>query len=72
LANLVLLNRARNSAAQNYSFDRKKRAYFSSGNGVAAFALTTQVLTEPTWTPEVLTSRQETLIGTLASVWSLS
>ena len=45
LGNLVLLNRAKNSEAQNYDFAKKKAKYFTSANGSAVFALTTQVLT---------------------------
>ncbi len=71
LGNLVLLNRSRNSAAQNYDFDQKKTEYFTSGNGVAAFALTTQVLTEQTWTPEVVRARQESAVQLLAQEWGL-
>ena len=44
LGNLVLLNRAKNSEAQNYDFAKKKENYFTGANGSAIFALTTQVL----------------------------
>lgn len=72
LANLVLLNRAKNSEAQNYDFVDKKQKYFTGRNGVATFALTSQVLGQPKWTPQVLTARQETLLATLTSGWSLA
>ncbi len=45
LANLVLLSRSKNASAQNYDFDRKKKEYFQK-DGVAGFALTTQVVNE--------------------------
>lgn len=35
LANLVPLNRARNSKGLNYDFDRKKSAYFAGTSGFA-------------------------------------
>ena len=70
LANLVLLSRRKNSSAQNYDFNRKKEAYFQRG-GVATFALTTQVLSEPDWTPEVLQRRQKKLIDALKQEWWL-
>ena len=54
LGNLVLLNRAKNSEAQNYDFAKKKASYFTSANGSAVFALTTQVLTHDEWTPAVV------------------
>lgn len=71
LANLVLLNTAKNSEAQRYDFAVKKQKYFTSKNGVAIFALTTQVLGYDQWTPEVLEARQAQLLSTLADEWDL-
>lgn len=71
LGNLLLLNRRANSRAQNFDFDVKKDKYFTSGKGVAVFALTTQVLAEPVWTPEVVERRQEELVGLLVKEWQL-
>ena len=70
LANLVLLSRTKNSSAQNYDFERKKRAYFQR-RGVVTFALTSQVLAESAWTPEVLQRRQRELISALKKEWRL-
>ena len=72
LANLVLLNRVKNSEAQNYEFDRKKQKHFSSKNGVTTFALTSQVLAANDWKPELLVSRQKMLLDLLATTWDLS
>lgn len=69
LANLVLLDRAKNSQAQNFEFDTKKEKYFTSAKGVSAFALTTQVLQEQAWTPTVLTTRQRSAIDRFAAAW---
>jgi uncharacterized protein DUF1524 len=71
LANLVLLNRYRNSAAQNYSFPEKKDKYFTGKSGIPQFALTVQVLHEKEWTPEVLERRQRELVDALRAEWSL-
>jgi len=71
LANLLLLNRTKNSQAQNFDFDRKKSQYFRGPSGSAVFALTTQVLGEDTWTPETLARRQEELTALLAREWQL-
>lgn len=71
LANLVLLNRAKNSAAQNFDFDPKKVKYFQDKNGVSAFSLTSQVLATSEWTPQYLEGRQADLIGKLSSIWEL-
>lgn len=71
LGNLVLLNRRKNSQAQNYDFQEKKNRYFTSGKGVAIFALTTQVLNEGKWTPEVVERRHKKLLGVLQDAWNL-
>ncbi|ALC06962.1 hypothetical protein CDES_13090 [Corynebacterium deserti GIMN1.010] len=72
LGNLLLLNRKKNSQAQNYDFDKKKNTYFTSNSGVAVFALTTQVLQEPVWTPAVLERRQHELKTILVKEWQLA
>ncbi len=72
LANLVLLNRTKNSQAQNYDFDVKKSKYFTGGQGVAIFALTSQVLQQATWTPAVLEERQRHLLDVLVKEWELT
>ncbi|HZG71820.1 MAG TPA: DUF262 domain-containing HNH endonuclease family protein [Chondromyces sp.] len=71
LGNLVLLTRKKNSQARNFDFQRKKNAYFQSKDGVSTFALTTQVIQEDEWTPEVLERRQKNLINLLAEEWGL-
>lgn len=70
LANLVLLSRRKNSQAQNFGFERKKNEYFRR-NGVATFAITSQVLDAAEWTPELLEGRQVELTRCLASAWRL-
>jgi hypothetical protein len=71
LGNLVLLSRRKNSSARNWDFDTKKRKYFTGADGTSPFALTTQVLREPSWTPEVVKRRQQELVGALGSLWRL-
>jgi hypothetical protein len=71
LANLVLLNRTKNSYAQNYDFAEKKAKYFTGKHGVSTFALTSQVLQHQQWTPELLHKRQQRLLGLLADEWDL-
>ncbi|QGT99772.1 hypothetical protein SYNTR_1179 [Candidatus Syntrophocurvum alkaliphilum] len=72
LGNLVLLTRAKNSQAKNYDFQKKKTSYFQSKNGISSFALTTQVIQEDSWTPEVLQTRQKKLINLLKKAWKLN
>ncbi len=71
LGNLVLLNRAKNSEAQNYDFEKKKSKYFNGANGVATFALTSQVLSHSEWTPALLEVRQTELLKALQTEWDL-
>lgn len=72
LGNLVLLNRTKNSEAQNYDFDVKKAKYFTSTKGAALFALTTQVLGYQAWTPEVVEARHAELAQRLIAEWDLA
>lgn len=71
LGNLLLLNRRANSRARNYDFELKKEKYFTSREGISAFALTTQVIREPEWTPQVVERRQKALVDRLAEEWNL-
>lgn len=72
LGNLLLLPRRKNSEASNWDFDEKKSRYFTSKNGVSTFALTSQVLKEGAWTPDIVARRQSEAINTLKKVWSVS
>jgi len=71
LGNIVLLSRRKNSQARNYDFKQKKKKYFKSRDGISHFALTTQVLSEEEWTPDIIKSRQKKLIGNLTEIWHL-
>jgi len=71
LANLVPLNKRRNSSARNFDFDKKKNAYFLGRKGVSSYALTTQVIGYTQWKPEDLPKRQMELIDVLAENWRL-
>ncbi|MBC3929215.1 DUF262 domain-containing protein [Undibacterium sp. CY21W] len=71
LANLLPLNQKRNSQAQNYDFDRKKSAYFGGKSGISSYVMTTQVLSIPEWTPEIVKQRQFDLIQLLTAKWEL-
>jgi uncharacterized protein with ParB-like and HNH nuclease domain len=71
IGNLVLLNRRKNSSAYNYEFDIKKEKYFKK-NGISPFPLTTDVLNEDKWTPEVIERRQKKLVDILIDLWDLN
>ena len=71
LANLVLLSRRRNSAANNREFNDKKVTYFLTKDGVSPFALTTQIVAEEKWTMKILERRQNELIDLLKKEWRL-
>ena len=70
LANLVLLTQRRNAQAQNYDFAKKKKIYFSGRQNVTSYVLTSQVLSENAWTPNVVQARQKRLLKTLAENWA--
>jgi hypothetical protein len=72
LANLVPLTQKRNSAAQNYGFDKKKEAYFGGKNGISSYALTTQVLKTPEWSTALIRTRQTELLSVLDDGWELT
>ena len=72
VGNLVILGRRKNSQAANYDFDTKKNTYFATGDGGASpFPITSQVIGEDGWTPDVLERRQTKLIDTLTHIWRL-
>jgi uncharacterized protein with ParB-like and HNH nuclease domain len=71
IGNLVPLTQRRNSMASNFDFDKKKSAYFTGRSGVSSFILTTQVLKENEWTPEVVARRQEDLLSVCNTSWNL-
>jgi Protein of unknown function DUF262/Protein of unknown function (DUF1524) len=72
LANIVPLTQRRNSQAQNYDFERKKKAYFGGKQGVSSYALTTQVLNTAAWTPATVEQRQADLLEILCTKWELT
>lgn len=72
IANLVPLARKVNSAAQNYDFDEKKEKYFTnSRTGTTSYNLTTQVLSIPIWTEDVVIERQKYLMNVFKKNWEL-
>ena len=71
IANLVPLTRQHNSAAQNYDFATKKRSYFQNKGGTTSYTLTTQVVNEDSWTPEIVADRQKKLMELFSEKWDL-
>ena len=72
LANLVPLDRNKNSSASNYDFAKKKDVYFKGKGTASPFILTQEVRAEATWTPAMLDDRQRRLVGVLEKHWELS
>lgn len=71
LANLVPLDRSKNSSASNYDFAKKKSAYFNGKGTASPFVLTQEVRSEDKWTPAMLLDRQNRLIGVLKKHWAI-
>ncbi|MGB0844580.1 MAG: DUF262 domain-containing protein [Alphaproteobacteria bacterium] len=72
IANLVPLNRGRNSKASNFDFQTKCDAYFVGSQNVSSYALTTQVIKETSWSPSAVKKRQKKLIKVLSEGWNLN
>jgi len=72
LANLVPLDRNKNSSASNYDFAKKKDAYFRGKGKASPFMLTQEVRSENEWTPTLLAERQKRLVGVLKDHWNLA
>ncbi|OGB04837.1 MAG: hypothetical protein A3G29_11180 [Burkholderiales bacterium RIFCSPLOWO2_12_FULL_64_99] len=71
LANLVPLDRNKNSSASNYDFTKKKNVYFKGKGTASPFVLTQEVRSEDKWTPAMLIDRQKRLVGVLKKHWAL-
>jgi hypothetical protein len=71
LANLVPLNKKKNSSAQNYEFAEKCDIYFAGTKHVSSYALTSQVMKQKKWTPAIVEARQESLLGVLYKGWAI-
>jgi uncharacterized protein with ParB-like and HNH nuclease domain len=69
LGNLTLLSGRKNSAAQNYDFEKKKDVYLS--RGISSFYLTKKVCDETNWTVEILEKRQKELLEKAAEIWNI-
>ena len=72
LANLVPLDRKKNSSARNYDFAKKKKVYSEGKGTVSPFVLTQEVRAENEWTPTLLAKRQKRLVGVLKDHWNLA
>lgn len=71
LANLVPLNKKKNSSAQNYEFGPKCEIYFSGTKNVSSYALTSQVIAQDEWTLDVVEARQQQLLEVLYKNWGI-
>jgi hypothetical protein len=72
LANLVPLNKKKNSSAQNYAFIEKCGIYFAGTKSVSSYSLTSQVLGKKKWTPQILEARQNELLEVLFENWDIA
>ncbi|QEH97847.1 DUF262 domain-containing protein [Gluconobacter thailandicus] len=72
IANLVPLNRKKNSSAQNSEFAQKCKIYFTGKNNVSSYALTSQVIAQKEWTPAIVEARQQKLLDIILENWGLT
>lgn len=72
LGNLAFLSGRANAKARNYEFPIKKERYFATNNaGVPVYPITTKVLKENSWTPEVVQRFQKEYVLKLIKLWEL-
>lgn len=71
LANLVALNRNRNSSAGNRDFAEKVDTYFKGNKNVPSYTLTTKMLGVRCWKMADLEKRQAELINVMLAGWEL-
>lgn len=71
LGNLTLLPRNKNSAARNYGFDEKVKAYEKS-NEKSAFEITKEVCKYSEWNMDTLTDRHEKLKSEIKALWIMN
>ena len=71
IGNLALLSRRKNTQASNLDFEEKKEKYFCTRGGVSSFALTSKVLEQNEWTPEIVEARQTEMLGKFREGWDL-
>lgn len=71
LGNLALLAGIKNYAAQNHSFDQKKRAY-EQRNSRVSFDTTKGILEKPDWTVEEIVQRHEHLLSEAQRLWCIN
>lgn len=71
LGNLAFLSGKANAKAKNYDFFKKKGEYFISNSEVPVYPITTKVLNENCWTPEVVRRFQENYVLQLIRLWDL-
>ncbi|MGF1604608.1 MAG: DUF262 domain-containing protein [Thermosynechococcaceae cyanobacterium] len=71
LGNLAFLSGKANARAKNYDFSEKKEKYFMSKSGAPVYPITTRVLNQNTWTPEIVKRFQEEYVAKLTNIWDL-
>ena len=69
LGNLCLLNAKQNTAAKNYSFDKKKKAYVDGNTGHSPFITTARTFRENQWTFKEFEKHQQERFNALCELW---
>ncbi len=72
LGNLAFLSGRANARAKNFDFIDKKEKYFMARSGAPVYPITTRVLNQDSWTPEVVKRYQEEYISILKNIWDLN
>lgn len=67
IANLVLLNRRKNSSANNRNFSKKKETYYKGG--ISDFEITKQIVSCTQWDTDSIQKRKRELKRIVKSLW---
>jgi uncharacterized protein with ParB-like and HNH nuclease domain len=71
IGNLAMLSGSKNSKAQYYGFDAKKKIY-STKQSAVSFVLTKEIINVDEWNEDAINKRQERLISVAKSLWDIS
>ena len=71
LGNLAFLSGKANARAKNFDFLDKKEKYFMAKSGAPVYPITTRVLNQTTWTPDIVERFQNEYLTILKKIWAL-
>lgn len=71
IGNLAMLSGSKNSRAQFFGFDKKKKIY-SDRQSAVSFVLTKEIIEVSEWNEDAITKRQKRLIAIAEGLWAIT